>query len=104
MLLKAWTHEESFTYEGEYVQIPTPVTVFPKPLQKPHPPLWLAGTSAESMQLAARMDMLPLSSSMMGMAGVRAQFGALVRAHTDLGEAYPQPPLDVSMCHTLPHR
>ena len=37
------------------------------------------------MQLAARMDML-LSSSMMGMAGVRAQFGALVRAHTDLGK------------------
>jgi alkanesulfonate monooxygenase SsuD/methylene tetrahydromethanopterin reductase-like flavin-dependent oxidoreductase (luciferase family) len=86
VLLKAWTHEESFTYEGEYVQIPTPVTVFPKPLQKPHPPLWLAGTSAESMQLAARMDMLPLSSSMMGMAGVRAQFGVLVRAHADLGK------------------
>jgi alkanesulfonate monooxygenase SsuD/methylene tetrahydromethanopterin reductase-like flavin-dependent oxidoreductase (luciferase family) len=38
------------------------------------------------MQLAARMDMLPLSSSMMGMAGVRAQFGALVRAHADLGK------------------
>src|SRR5262245_7224430 len=86
VLLKAWTHEESFTYKGEYVQIPTPVTVFPKPLQKLHPPLWLAGTSAESMQLAARMDMLPLSSSMMGMAGVRTQLGALVQAHADLGK------------------
>src|SRR3989442_8701217 len=86
VLLKAWTHEESFTYDGEYVKIPAPVTVFPKPLQKPHPPLWLAGTSAESMQLAARMDMLPLSSSMMGLAGVRTQFGALVRAHADLGK------------------
>ena len=39
VLLQAWTLEESFTYEGEYVKIPTPVTVFPKPLQKPHPPL-----------------------------------------------------------------
>jgi alkanesulfonate monooxygenase SsuD/methylene tetrahydromethanopterin reductase-like flavin-dependent oxidoreductase (luciferase family) len=86
VLLKAWTHEESFAYDGEYVKIPAPVTVFPKPLQKPHPPLWLAGTSAESMQLAARMDMLPLSSSMMGLAGIRAQFGALVQAHADLGK------------------
>src|SRR5256712_5572385 len=88
-LLKAWTHEEAFVYEGEYVKIPTPVTVFPKPLQKPHPPLWLAGTSAESMQLAARMDMLPLSSSMMGMAGVRTQFRAPERAHAGLGKPIP---------------
>jgi alkanesulfonate monooxygenase SsuD/methylene tetrahydromethanopterin reductase-like flavin-dependent oxidoreductase (luciferase family) len=38
------------------------------------------------MQLAARLDMLPLSSASMGLAGVRAQYGALVRAHADLGK------------------
>jgi alkanesulfonate monooxygenase SsuD/methylene tetrahydromethanopterin reductase-like flavin-dependent oxidoreductase (luciferase family) len=86
VLLKAWTQDESFTYHGKHVQIDTPVTVFPKPLQKPYPPLWLAGTSVESMQLAAQLDMLPLSSSMMGTAGVRAQFGALVHAHAALGK------------------
>ena len=86
VLLKAWTQEESFTYDGKYVQIRTPVTVFPKPLQKPYPPLWLAGTSVDSMQLAAQLDALPLSSSMMGTAGVRAQFGALVHAHAALGK------------------
>lgn len=86
VMLQAWTQDEAFTYHGEYVQIPSPVTVFPKPLQKPHPPLWLAGTSAESMQLAARMDMLPLSSGMMGMGNVRGQFATLVRAHAALGK------------------
>ena len=86
VLLKAWTCDESFTYEGEYVKVSTPVTVFPKPLQKPYPPLWLAGTSAESMQLAAQMDMLPLTSGMVGVDGIRAQVGALVRAHAAIGK------------------
>lgn len=86
VLLKAWTQEESFTYTGEYVQIPSPVTVFPKPLQKPHPPFLLMGTSADSMQLAAQMNMLPFSSAMMGVAGIRAQYGILAHAHRALGK------------------
>jgi alkanesulfonate monooxygenase SsuD/methylene tetrahydromethanopterin reductase-like flavin-dependent oxidoreductase (luciferase family) len=86
VLLHAWTQEEAFTYDGKYVKVSTPVTVFPKPMQKPYPPLWLAGTSAESMQLAAQMDMLPLTSGMLGPEGIRTQFGALVRAHAVLGK------------------
>ena len=85
VLLKAWT-QEGFTYDGDYVQIPKPVTVFPKPLQQPYPPLLLTGTSVDSMRIAAQLDMLPFSSSMMGPDGVRAQFGALVHAHTALGK------------------
>lgn len=86
VLRKAWTCEESFTYTGKYIDIPAPVTVFPKPLQKPYPPLWLAGTSPASMQLAAEMDMLPLSSGMQGVAGIREQYATLVRAHAALGK------------------
>jgi alkanesulfonate monooxygenase SsuD/methylene tetrahydromethanopterin reductase-like flavin-dependent oxidoreductase (luciferase family) len=86
VLLKAWTQEDAFTYEGKYVQISSPLTVFPKPLQKPYPPLLLMGTSVDSMQIAAELDMLPFSSAMMGTDGVRAQFGALVHAHADLGK------------------
>lgn len=86
VLLKAWTQEESFTYNGKHIQIAKPVTVFPKPLQKPYPPLLLMGTSVDSMRVAAQLDMLPFSSSMMGTEGVRAQFGALVHAHAELGK------------------
>jgi alkanesulfonate monooxygenase SsuD/methylene tetrahydromethanopterin reductase-like flavin-dependent oxidoreductase (luciferase family) len=84
VLLKAWTAEESFTYNGELVQIANPVTIFPKPLQRPYPPLLLMGTSVDSMQVAAQLDMLAFSSAMMGMEGVRAQFGALLHAHAAL--------------------
>ena len=86
VLLMAWTRDKAFTYDGEHVKVPSPVTVFPKPLQKPHPPLWLAGTSVDSMKLAARLDMLPLSSGMMGTDGIRSQFGSLVHAHDELNK------------------
>ena len=86
VLLKAWTSDESFTYEGEYVRIEHPVTVFPKPSQKPHPPLWISGTSADSMRLAARLDMLPLSSSRQGMDAVKAQLATYLRARDDMGK------------------
>ncbi|GBD14470.1 Alkanal monooxygenase alpha chain [bacterium HR25] len=43
--------DEPFSYEGRYFQIPERHVV-PKPLQQPHPPIWLACTSPESWRLA----------------------------------------------------
>src|SRR4029453_33029 len=86
VLLKAWTKDEAYTYEGKYVHVPMPVTVFPKPLQKPYPPFLLMGTSVDSMRVDAQLDMLPFSSAMRGTDGGRAQFGALVHAHAKLGK------------------
>ena len=86
VLLKAWTSDESFTYQGEYVNIENPVTVFPKPFQKPHPPLLITGSSVDSMRAAARYDMLPFTSSQMGLDGVRAQYGALAHSYRELGK------------------
>ena len=103
VLLKAWTSDESFTYDGEYVQIENPVTVFPKPLQKPHPPLWISGTSVESMQLAAEHDILPLSSSNLGMDGVRKQLGSYLQARNALGKSLGSPSLALQcMTHVAP--
>ena len=86
VLIKAWTQDESFTYEGEYVQIPNEVTVWPKPLQKPHPPLWLAGTSIESMKLAAERDMMPITTGLLGAEGMQAHLASLIHARIELGK------------------
>ena len=86
VMLKAWTQDESFAYEGEYVKIPREVTVWPKPMQKPYPPLWLAGTSVESMQVCAQWDMMPITAGLMGFQGVRSHVASLVHAHQDLGK------------------
>ncbi|MFI5308363.1 MAG: LLM class flavin-dependent oxidoreductase [Polyangiales bacterium] len=46
--------ETPFTgVEGQYVQMP-PRNVVPKPVQKPHPPLWVACSRRDTILLAAR--------------------------------------------------
>jgi alkanesulfonate monooxygenase SsuD/methylene tetrahydromethanopterin reductase-like flavin-dependent oxidoreductase (luciferase family) len=43
-------------YEGAYFGMP-PRNVIPKPLQKPHPPLWVASSRRETTMVAARLGM-----------------------------------------------
>ena len=43
ILKMAWT-EESFSFDGSYWKFPE-ITVLPKPITKPHPPLWQAALS-----------------------------------------------------------
>src|SRR6185369_1584787 len=49
---RMWT-EETFSFAGEFVNIP-PRSIIPKPLQKPHPPIWMAATSPDGWELAGR--------------------------------------------------
>lgn len=49
VIQKAWT-EERFDYDGEFYQFHD-LSVRPKPLQKPHPPMWMASLSAETFKL-----------------------------------------------------
>src|SRR5262249_4059045 len=46
LLTLAWT-QDHFLYEGRYYNVKD-VTVVPKPLQKPHPKLYMVGTSSSS--------------------------------------------------------
>jgi len=48
--------------DGEYVQMP-PRNVIPKPLQKPHPPVWVACSRRETIHVAARNGIGALSFS-----------------------------------------
>ncbi len=49
-------------FDGEHVRMP-PRNVIPKPLQKPHPPLWVACSRRETIHLAARNGIGALSFS-----------------------------------------
>lgn len=51
VVLRAWT-EERLTYDGDFVHV-RDVEVLPKPLQKPHPPVWVAATSPGAIAWAA---------------------------------------------------
>ena len=50
MIPKMWTQEE-FSWDSPTFKVP-PRNVLPKPVQKPHPPLWMSGTQPESAVLA----------------------------------------------------
>jgi alkanesulfonate monooxygenase SsuD/methylene tetrahydromethanopterin reductase-like flavin-dependent oxidoreductase (luciferase family) len=65
---KAWT-EEGFTFEGQHHHIPDPVTVYPRPVQRPHPPVYVACFSEPTMLVAARLGFniifAPFAAAMM---------------------------------------
>jgi alkanesulfonate monooxygenase SsuD/methylene tetrahydromethanopterin reductase-like flavin-dependent oxidoreductase (luciferase family) len=51
IVLAAWRNER-LTHEGKYFQFED-IEVLPKPLQQPHPPVWMAATSEPSIEWAA---------------------------------------------------
>ncbi len=51
IVLKAWT-QERLSHHGRYFQFDD-VEVLPRPMQQPHPPVWLAASSLEAIERAA---------------------------------------------------
>jgi alkanesulfonate monooxygenase SsuD/methylene tetrahydromethanopterin reductase-like flavin-dependent oxidoreductase (luciferase family) len=64
MIPKMWRDEE-FEWNGELLQVP-PRPIIPKPVQDPHPPLYMACTRNETLELAAALGIGALA---MGWAG-----------------------------------
>jgi alkanesulfonate monooxygenase SsuD/methylene tetrahydromethanopterin reductase-like flavin-dependent oxidoreductase (luciferase family) len=55
VLTKAWTASEPFDHQGEFWTFHD-MTVHPKPIQVPYPPLWVAASSPGSMDRIAQND------------------------------------------------
>ncbi len=53
LILKAWTEPEPFGWESEHYQYRA-VSIWPRPYQKPHPPILLSGSNQDSAEFAAR--------------------------------------------------
>ncbi|MBV9228061.1 MAG: LLM class flavin-dependent oxidoreductase [Chloroflexi bacterium] len=54
LIIQAWTRPGPFAFEGEHYNYRY-VNVWPRPIQKPHPPIWLPGTaSTETIDFAAQ--------------------------------------------------
>jgi alkanesulfonate monooxygenase SsuD/methylene tetrahydromethanopterin reductase-like flavin-dependent oxidoreductase (luciferase family) len=52
LMRKAWS-EDDFTHDGRYWQLREPLTVLPRPLQQPHPPIWMAIQSLPTLDWVA---------------------------------------------------
>ncbi|MEV4211224.1 LLM class flavin-dependent oxidoreductase [Micromonospora sp. NPDC049662] len=58
-------------YDGEFFSMPAR-NIVPKPIQRPHPPLWVACTNRETVKLAARLGLGALTFAFMD--GAEAKF------------------------------
>jgi alkanesulfonate monooxygenase SsuD/methylene tetrahydromethanopterin reductase-like flavin-dependent oxidoreductase (luciferase family) len=56
LVMRAWTTEETFAFNGRFNQ-QRYVNIWPRPIQKPHPPIWIpGGGSVETWRWCAEMD------------------------------------------------
>lgn len=82
MLLRKSLCEEEFTFEGRFHPINEPITVLPRPVQQPHPPISVAAFSRPTVEFAAQngFDVLfaPFAAAMM--------FGSLENAVNEFKE------------------
>ena len=54
LLLRTAMAEEEFTFKGKFSNIEEPITVLPRPIQTPHPPIYVASFSRPTMEMAAK--------------------------------------------------
>ena len=47
LTMKAWTSRETFSWNGRYTQLAS-VNLWPRPIQQPHPPVWVPGSGSIS--------------------------------------------------------
>ena len=56
LVMKAWQHSDTFAFNGRYNQ-QRYVNIWPRPIQRPHPPVWIpGGGSIETWQWCAEKD------------------------------------------------
>jgi alkanesulfonate monooxygenase SsuD/methylene tetrahydromethanopterin reductase-like flavin-dependent oxidoreductase (luciferase family) len=72
---------EGWEYEGKYFKFPLR-NVVPKPLQKPHPPLWVACSQLETIMMAGERGMGALGFAFISGDAARAWVHAYYNAYT----------------------
>ena len=87
LITRAWTSEAPFAHAGARWQFED-VDVLPRPIQQPHPPLWLATASPDGFRRCAEQDwnvMLPQGLSLEQIANLVGMYRAALDA---AGKAY----------------
>ncbi len=61
LIIEAWTAPEPFAWNGKHFHYEN-ISIMPRPVQQPHPPIIMAGSTAESIEFCARKH-IPIASS-----------------------------------------
>ncbi len=98
IVLAAWTNER-LSYSGTYYSVED-VEVLPKPLQDPHPPVWLAATSPGAVTSAAEDGFSIMMDPHASHDDIAAKFATYADTLTENGHA-PASTRDIPMARLL---
>ncbi len=84
ILVRAWT-EDKFSYEGRFFRFQD-LTVVPRPLQKPHPPLYTGGTSLSTYEMAGRRGWGMFLPPLLPFAAMKPSIDAYLEAARQAGQ------------------
>lgn len=88
LMKKAWTNA-TFAFEGEYNEL-AESTLYPRPLQQPHPRIWITALSPRTLRWAAQQD-FPVSSIFLPVQPTKDAFDTYREAAREAGrEAGPE--------------
>ena len=86
LVVRAWTERDTFAFNGRFNQ-QRYVNVWPRPVQQPHPPIWIpGGGSVETWQWCAEMDYVYSYLSYYGYKAGRATVDGFWREMARLGK------------------
>src|SRR5262245_18927565 len=85
VLLGIWGHDEEYGHDGKHFAFP-PTYVVPRPYQQPHPPMWVAGRTPDTLRFCIErgigLHTTPLRQSM---AAVHATVNTIDAIVEDVG-------------------
>jgi alkanesulfonate monooxygenase SsuD/methylene tetrahydromethanopterin reductase-like flavin-dependent oxidoreductase (luciferase family) len=83
LMTLAW-REERFSFDGRYYRIPE-ARLTPKPVQKPHPPIWYGVSAPGSIRRAARRRAVLVASPRHGITELKEHFRIYDEAASEVG-------------------
>lgn len=90
-LIGAWTHDV-FSFDGRHYRLPAS-SVTPKPVQRPHPPIWFGVSGARSLRRAARRGVVLVASPRHGIPELAKHFRIYEQELADAGHEIPERPI-----------
>ena len=96
-----WTNEQP-SFKGDYVSFSN-IVFGPKPLQKPHPPIWIGGESPAALRRAARLGdgWYPIASNPTYPVATAAQFSDAVGRLRGYAEDAGRDPAEIDLAYSV---
>ena len=96
LIMTAWT-QSVWSYEGKFFQLKD-CAIWPRPLQQPHPPIWIAARSAESIEWCVKRH-LPTAQVYQTTAQIEDTFNYYRKVARD--EGWEATPNDFILCRHI---